>query len=101
MSPLRLLRAWWKRLIKSAMNCLRMSSHPVMTVDPFPLTTAFLFKSGVDVNPTKLFIINAYVKYRESTLMGGWSINSVLNLPAQWGSYFLCIMVLEMVIGHY
>lgn len=47
MSPLRLLRAWWKRLTKSARNCLLISFHPVMTVDPLPLTLALFLQSTV------------------------------------------------------
>lgn len=35
--------------MKSARNCLLIRFHPVMTLDPFPLTTAFRFRSGADI----------------------------------------------------
>lgn len=52
MIPLRLRRAWWKRLMKSARNCLLISFQPVMTLDPFPPTAVLGCESGEDVNPT-------------------------------------------------
>lgn len=80
MSPLRLLRAWWKRLMKRARNCLRISFHPVITVEPLPFTLATLFESSTDRTQLACCVVWCWCIMQKGGTFG--------NAEAQCISYF-------------